>query len=299
MEAREDAGVLADGRRTALRRVLERPLFELIPLRDALERADALPAGSATTVTASPSHGIESTVELCEALIARGHVSTPHLAAHMIRDRKHLAELLERCAAVGITDVFVVGGDAKDRGELHDGLALLRAMEELGHPFTSVGVPGYPEGHPAIPDERLLSSLQAKQPHATSITTQMTFDGAAIASWIHRMRDAGITLPVYVGVPGAVRIRRLFQVAARIGVGGSLRYLRKNRQLVHLLFRRTYTADRLLFSLGSLTDPEAGILGIHLFTFNQVEATVAWQRRMLDRLAVHEDRARRIAPGSR
>ena len=268
-----------------LRAILERPLFELIPLRDALDRAEALPTGSATTVTASPTHGIESTIELCERLIALGHPATPHLAAHMIRDRAHLAELLGRCGSAGIRDAFVIGGDAKDRGEIHDCLALLRMMEELGHPFEAVGVAGYPEGHPSIPDEVLLSSLKEKQAHATYLTTQMSFDATAIASWIAQMRRSGVTLPIHLGLPGAVHVRRLLRVAARIGVGGSVRYLRKNRQLFRLLFGRSFTPERLLGSLApTLADPETDVRAIHLFTFNQVEETVAWQQRMLAEL---------------
>lgn len=270
----------------ALRALLERPLFELIPLRDALERGDALPSGAATTVTASPTHGIESTIELCEGLIAQGHPATPHLAAHMVRDRAHLAELLDRCTSAGIRDLFVVGGDARDRGEIHDGLALLRLMDELGHRFDAVGVAGYPEGHPSIPHEVLLSSLKEKQAYATYLTTQMSFDAIAISSWVARMRGTGVTLPVHLGLPGAVDVRRLLRVAARIGVGGSIRYLRKNRQLLRLLLGRSFTPDRLLRSLETtLADPRADVRAIHLFTFNQIEGTVAWQRRMLETLS--------------
>jgi methylenetetrahydrofolate reductase (NADPH) len=269
----------------ALRALLERPLFELIPLRDALERADSLPPGAETTVTASPTHGIESTIELCEGLIARGHDATPHLAAHMFRDRTHLAELLARCSEAGIRNAFVVGGDAKDRGEIHDGLALLRLMDELGHPFDAVGVAGYPEGHPSIPEEILFSSLREKQAFASYVTTQMSFDATAISSWISRIRSAGVTLPVHVGLPGAVDVRKLLRVAARIGVGGSLRYLGKNRQLLRLLFRRSFTPERLLRSLGpTLADPEADVRAIHLFTFNQVAATVTWQRQIVEEM---------------
>lgn len=272
----------SEDERVTLGRLLERPLFELIPLRDALERAASLPPGAVTTVTASPTHGIESTIELCEGLISRGHPATPHLAAHMIRDRAHLAELLERCAAAGIRDAFVVGGDAKDRGEIHDGLALLRLMDELGHPFEAVGVAGYPEGHPSIPEEIVLSTLREKQRYASYLTTQMSFDPTAIASWIARIRSVGVTLPVHLGLPGAVDVRRLVRVAARIGVGGSLRYLGKNRQLLRLLVRRSFTPERLLRSLGpTLADPEADVRALHLFTFNQVAATVTWQERML------------------
>jgi methylenetetrahydrofolate reductase (NADH) len=280
---------LSPGARVALRALVERALFELIPLRDALERAEALPTGAKTTVTASPSHGIESTIELCEGLVAAGHEATPHLAAHMIRDRAHLAELLERCRSAGIRGAFVVGGDAKDRGEIHDGLALIRLMEELDHPFDSIGVPGYPEGHPSIPDDVLLSSLREKQRHASYLTTQMSFDPRAVAGWIDRMRAAGLTLPVHLGVPGVADVRKLLRIAARIGVGGSIRYLRKNRQLLGVLFRRSFSPDRLLMGLTpTFADPSADVRALHVFTFNQVEATVAWQRRTIERLSAAE-----------
>ena len=182
--ARRDPAAEVAEQRVALTALLRSARFELIPLRDALERAEALPPGAATTVTASPSHGIEATIDLCEGLTRRGHDATPHLAAHMFRDRTHLADVLDRGRDVGLRSAFVIGGDAKDRGELHDGIALLRAMDELGHPFTSIGVAGYPEGHPAIPEERLMTALLEKQAYATSVTTQMTFDGEAIAAWI-------------------------------------------------------------------------------------------------------------------
>ena len=276
----------ADDEREALRRFLERPLFELIPLRDVLDRAEALPAGAATTVTASPSHGIEATVELCESLIGRGHDATPHLAAHMFGDRSHLGEVLQRCRDAGIRDVFVIGGDAKDRGDLHDATALLQAMQELGHPFERIGVAAYPEGHPSIPSDRLLSSLKEKQTFASYMTTQMTFDATAISSWIRSVRTAGVTLPVHIGLPGVAKMRKLAGIAARIGVGGSIRYLGKNRRVLAALFRRSFTPDRLLGGLGpTLRDPDANVEALHLFTFNQVEETVAWQRRRLGDLS--------------
>jgi len=276
---------LSDEEREAIARLVRRPLFELIPLRDALERAEALPAGAATTVTASPSHGIEATIDLCEGLKTRGHEATPHLAAHMVRDRAHLAELLDRCRSAGIRSAFVVGGDAKDRGEIHDGLALIRSMEELDHPFTSIGVPGYPEGHPSIPSDALTSSLRAKQAHVTSMTTQMSFDPDAIATWIARMRIEGVTLPVHLGLPGAATMRKLATVGARIGVADSVRYLRKHRSLLGHVLKRSFGPDALLEALApTLADPTANVLALHLFTFNQVEATVAWQDQMLEEL---------------
>jgi methylenetetrahydrofolate reductase (NADPH) len=283
---RRGSATSSDDEREAIVRLVRRPLFELIPLRNALERADALPAGAATTVTASPGHGIEATIELCEGLRARGHEATPHLAAHMFRDRAHVADLLDRCRSAGIRSAFVVGGDAKDRGEIHDGLALIRLMEDLGHPFTSVGVPGYPEGHPAIPSHVLTASLRAKQAHADHVTTQMGFDPDAIATWIARMRHERLTLPVHLGLPGAATLGRLTTVGARIGVAGSVRYLRKHRSLLGHVLKRSFGPDALLEALApTLADPAADVRALHLFTFNQVEETVVWQHRLLEELS--------------
>jgi methylenetetrahydrofolate reductase (NADPH) len=159
-------------------------------------------------------------------------------------------------------------------------------MEVLGHPFTSIGVPGYPEGHPAIPSDVLTVALRAKQAHADHVTTQMGFDPGAIATWIARMRHEGITLPVHLGLPGAATLGRLTTVGARIGVAGSVRYLRKHRSLLGHVLKRSFGPDALLEALApTLADPTADVRRLHLFTFNQVAETVVWQQRLLDELS--------------
>jgi methylenetetrahydrofolate reductase (NADPH) len=270
----------------ALRALVSTLKFELIPLSNALDRAGSLPPGATVTVTASPSHGIEATFDLAEDVAALGHEAIPHLSAHMIRGRPHLEALLQRAHDTGIRSAFVVGGDAKDRGEFHDGLSLLRAMDELGHPFAQIGVPAYPEGHPDIADELLLATLLEKQRYASYMATQMSFNPGAITSWIPRLRDQGVSLPIHLGVPGVAEITKLMRVAARIGVADSARYLKKNRKIVgHLLSPGSFGPDALLEGLGAtVADPIAAIRRLHVFTFNEVGATVAWQQRMLAEL---------------
>jgi methylenetetrahydrofolate reductase (NADPH) len=277
---------LPDGQRAALRSLIAAPKFELIPLKGAAEAAEALPDGATVTVTASPSHGIESTIDLAEQMAAAGHAAVPHLSAHMIRDRAHLAELLDRCRAAGLRDAFVVGGDAKDPGAFHDGLSLLRAMHELGHPFETIGTPSYPEGHADIPDDRLLEVLLEKQTRVTYMATQMCFNPDAIVRWLAEMRRLGVILPVHLGTPGVADLTKLMTISARIGVADSARYLKKNKRMVgHLLTPGKFGPDALLEGLGpAFTDPSARIEALHVFTFNQVAATVEWQRRMLDAL---------------
>ena len=109
-------------------------------------RPTFLPAGATVSVTASPAKGIEATVALCEQLQARGFRAVPHLSARMIRDRGHLAELIAWLEGAGVDRAFVVGGDAKEPGDYPDGLSLLRAMAEIGHPLAEIGIPCLPAG---------------------------------------------------------------------------------------------------------------------------------------------------------
>jgi methylenetetrahydrofolate reductase (NADPH) len=278
---------LPEDQRAALKNLVAQPKFELIPLSSAVERAQALPPGCVVTVTASPSHGLEATLDLACELMAMGHDAIPHLSAHMVRDPSHLSALLERSRECGLHRAFVVGGDAKDRSSsYHDGLSLLRGIHELGTPFTEIGVPSYPEGHPDIAEEVLLSVLREKQPLANHMTTQMSFNPGAIASWIGRMRTAGITLPVHLGMPGVAELTKLMTISARIGIADSARYLKKNRSIVGHLIKGSFGPDALLEQLApTLADEAADVRALHVFTFNQVQATVDWQRRMLEQLS--------------
>ncbi len=267
----------------ALHSLVLRPKFEIIPLLNALHTCDALPPASTVTITSSPSHGIEATVELAEKLAARGHDVIPHLSAHMIWTHQHLEDLVARLSEGGFRRIFVVGGDAEDHGDFHDGLMLIRAIDELGRPFDEIGVPCYPEGHAQIPDDVLLRTLLEKQRYASYMATQMSFNPPAIRAWIDRMRAAGVTLPIHLGTPGVTELTKLLTIAARIGVADSARYLKKNRSLIGHVVKGRFGPDALLGSLaGAIADPAARIEALHLFTFNQVEGTVRWQRQMLD-----------------
>ena len=273
--------------RAALRRLVGSPLFELVPLRNVLDQAAFLPPGALVSVTASPAKGMDATIELAAQLRERGYVVVPHLSAHMIRDRAHLAAILRRMDDAGVDRAFVVGGDTKDPGEYRDGLSLLRAMADLGHGLREVGVPCYPQGHPTIPDDLLLEALAAKLPFADSMTTQMCFDPVAIGSWLRARRADGIALPAILGIPGAAEPQRLLSIATRIGVRDSRRFVMKNARFVARMVRSGgyYRPDGLLDGLAPLIgDPAAGISGIHLYTFNAVEATEAWRVRYLERL---------------
>ncbi|MEA2631978.1 MAG: methylenetetrahydrofolate reductase [Chloroflexota bacterium] len=288
------AGLLArrsrldEAGRAALRTVLADPIFELLPLKNLPDQVPHLPGGARVSVTASPAKGIDATVDWAVRLQTDGFRALPHLSARMIKDRATLAGLLDRARNGGLTRAFVVGGDADEPGEYLDGLSLLRAMRELGHPFTTLGCPAYPQGHPDIPDAALADALRDKAPFVAHVTTQMDFDTAAIARWVRARRAEGFQPEVVIGVPGVADPQKLLSIAARIGVTDAKRFLVKNVRFVTGLARSGgfYKPTGFVEDLAPLVaDPTARVTGLHLYTFNAVEATESWRQSMLERLA--------------
>jgi len=281
-------GGLAEAERAALRGVLDDPIFELLPLKSIADQVPHLPPGARVSVTASPAKGIEATLDWAARLQGDGFRAIPHLSARMIASRSVLVGLLERARDAGVTRAFVVGGDADEPGEYLDGLSLLRAMTELGHPFATIGCPAYPQGHPDIPDAALAAALRDKAPFVDHVTTQMDFSADAVARWVRARRSEGFEPAVVVGVPGVADPQKLLSIAARIGVKDAKRFLVKNLRFVTGLARSGgfYKPTGFVEALAPLiADPSARATGLHLYTFNAVEATEAWRQSMLEQLA--------------
>ena len=283
-EQGETSGGRREGYSTALLRGLEHPRYEIVPVGGAREQAVRLPAGAEVSVTCSPTLGIGSTLSLAEDLHGQGYGVVPHLAARLIESEAHLKEVLRRLEWSGLRDVFIVGGDSKvPAGPFASGLELLEAMADSGSGIERVGVPAYPEGHPLVPKGELMRALLAKQPFASYVVTQICFDPGKILGWLAEARRGGLKLPVYAGVPGVVDRRKLLRISLKIGLGDSVRFLKKQTGLTGRLLRpRGYSPDALIEGLSPYVgDPEYGLRGFHINTFNHVEETEEWRRRML------------------
>jgi methylenetetrahydrofolate reductase (NADPH) len=279
---------LSGPEREALAGILAAPTFELVPLKKAMAQTGFLPPGADVSVTASPSHPIEATIALCEQLQEAGFRAVPHLSARMVRDRAHLRELINRLEGAGVDRAFVVGGDTKEPGDFPDGLSLLREMADIGHPLSEIGIPCYPQGHAFIADGPLLEALHAKAAFASYMTTQLCFDPGAIGTWLADRRAEGIRLAAHIGLPGVAEPQRLLAISARIGVADTHRFLVKNSRFVARLIRSGgfYRPDGLLEGLAPIiADPAMGVVGLHVYTFNAVEATERWRIRYLEWLA--------------
>jgi methylenetetrahydrofolate reductase (NADPH) len=265
---------------------LEHSRFEVLPL-DGIEDEvrEHLSTDTKVTVTASPRKGLEATLELSERLAGAGYPVVPHLSARLVRDRAHLEEVLARLSGAGIRELFVPAGDATEPGEFQSAADLLEAMGESRTQFERIGITGYPESHHLISDEETIRAMFVKAEMATDIVSQLCFDPATIGWWIGAVRARGVRLPIWIGLPGCVDNAKLVRISMKIGVAESARYVRHQRGILSRVLTRQFKPTRLLDDLAQVvSEPDAGVAGYHLYTFNEVGQTERWRRRAIERL---------------
>ncbi len=268
-------------------RLLENARYEVLPTASIEEVVlEHLATDLELTITASPSKGLEATLDLAERLTGHGFTTVPHLAARMVRDRAELSEICERLTGKGITKLFVPAGDADPPGGYPDSLSMLEDLADLGRPFAHVGITGYPESHPTISDDLTIQSMWDKRRYATHVVSNLTFDPSVLSAWVKRMRGRGITMPLLLGLPGPVDRTKLLSMAGKIGVGESTRFLNKHKgTFARLAAPGGFTGEKFLQKCAAeLSAPEMGVEGVHVFTFNQVAETEKWRTALLDQL---------------
>jgi methylenetetrahydrofolate reductase (NADPH) len=221
---------LTETERRALVETVRKSYMEIFPTASIESKLDVLEPDSYIAVTCSPTKGVDETLAMSARLAAKGFKVVPHVAARMVRNKAHLRDIIKRLDDSPIISLFVPGGDAdKPAGDYHKALDLLRDIADIDHKFTEIGVGAHPEGHPVAGDEELVEQLLKKQEFANYMVTQMCFDAGTIRSWLGDIRNAGVGLPVWIGLPGAADRNSLIKTSLRIGVGDSVRYLKRGR----------------------------------------------------------------------
>jgi methylenetetrahydrofolate reductase (NADPH) len=263
---------------SGLVQALTTPRYEVYAARGVYAKVvEHVPTSVKVTVTSSERRGLDATLDLSEELANQGYEVVPHLGARLVLDRAHLKRILRRLDDAGVREAFVIAGDAKKpHGDYSDALSLLLAMHEVGHSLTDIGFVGYPEPHPFLSDEVLVQALEDKAGYATYIVTQICFEPRPIDDWVAARRRDGVSLPVYVGIPGAVDEKRLLRIAKRLGIPGAETFLTGHSGL--------YVPDLLIDGLRALDDPGADIGGFHVYTFNELEKTEAWRQAKREQL---------------
>jgi len=273
--------------RSALTRFLSHPRYEVLPTEEAEELvATHVPADVTITITSSPKRGIEATLSLAERLNDRGYAVIPHLAARLVRDASHLKEIVSRLAPLG-GNVFIVAGDSREAaGEFPDSVSLLTAIAAQAPSLRDIGITGYPESHSFIDDDLTIQAMWDKRRLATYIVSNLCFDVRVLKRWVARVRRRGVQLPIHIGMAGVADPAKLLRVSTRIGITDSARFLRGHSNwLLRMVRPGGYSPERFATALmPELAQPDRNIVGLHVFTFNEIEPTERWRQEMLARL---------------
>ncbi|OLD25384.1 MAG: 5,10-methylenetetrahydrofolate reductase [Chloroflexi bacterium 13_1_40CM_3_65_12] len=276
--------------RQSLIGLLRAPRYEVLPTDDIEQLVlTHVPHDVTMTITASPRRGIDATISLAERLAKHGYHVVPHISARLIRDDAHLREVLARVDALGRGEVFVIAGDAKEpAGDFPDSVSLLTAITAETHGLREIGVTGYPERHSFIEDDLTIQAMWDKRRIATYIVSNLCFDPRIVKKWVARVRRRGVQLPIHVGLAGVAEPAKLLRVSTRIGLADSARFLRGHSNwFMRMVQPGGYDPER--FATGLLPDlaaPERKVVGLHFFTFNEIEATERWRQDALSRLLV-------------
>jgi methylenetetrahydrofolate reductase (NADPH) len=276
---------------STLRTLIADARFEVIPMKNLEGQIDHIPTGSSVSVTCSPAKGQQATLDLTLRLQDLGHVAVPHISARLVEDIDGVKLLGGFCRDNGLKEVFLIAGDAPEPVGAYAGVVpFLRDFLDTDHRLERIGIAAYPDGHALIDAAVVHEALHAKQALlaeagvAGFASTQMCFDVAQWKQWAVAERAAGFDLPLHIGVPGVIDRTKLFTMGMRLGIGNSMRFVKKNSGTLGRLFKPGgYDPNKLVTPLAKQAE-ELNIDGIHLFTFNNVEATAKWQRKMLAKL---------------
>ena len=196
-------------------------------VKEATERIAALhPAYMSVTYGAGGGTS-RYTLDIAKNIKERyGVPSLAHLTC-VSSTKETVAERIRDIREAGIENVMALRGDipaemqGADRSQwpYRHAIDLVRELREAGD--FCIGAACYPEIHPESTDRREDIRYLAEKVDAgvDFLTTQMFFDNNLLYSFLYRIREAGITVPV---VPGIMPITNGRQVARAIALSGSL-----------------------------------------------------------------------------
>lgn len=248
-----------------------------------------LPNGTRVYIAHIDGTPIEEMLETAARLSSDGFQVMPHFPARIIADKAMLEDWIRRYRdAAGIDQALLLGGGvATPAGEFDSSIQLMETGLFDRYGFKRLHVAGHPEGNKDIDRDgssRLVDeALTWKQKFSErtdaemAIVTQFAFDVEPIKAWDRRLRDAGITLPVHLGIAGPAKLQTLIKFAIACGVGPSLKVLQKRAMdLTKLML--PYEPDDVLGDLAAYLaeEPESLISQVHFFPLGGIRTNADW-----------------------
>ena len=157
----------------------------------------------------------EYTAEIAHDLQANmGVPMMAHLTC-ITSSRDHIQEQLKLLKSKGVDNILALRGDIPEGFELkeqnyHHAIELVRDIKAFDPDFCVAGA-CYPDTHPDSANQKEdIAHLKEKVDAGMDfLITQMFFDNPVFYSYMYKLREAGVTVPVHPGIMPIVNARQM------------------------------------------------------------------------------------------
>ena len=245
-----------------------------------------LPKGTRVYVAHIEGTPIEDMVATAKRIAGEGFDVMPHFPARIIKDKATLADWIARYQGEANVRqaLLLAGGVTAPHGDYHSSMQLLESGLFGG--FDRLHVAGHPEGNKDIDkdgDAVIMQALAWKQAFANTsdakfaIATQFCFEADPVIAWANKLAEAGISMPIHIGIAGPAKLQTLIKFAIACGVGPSLRVLQKRAMDVTKLllpYEPTEVAGAL--AAHKAATPGFNIEQVHFFPLGGIKTNAQW-----------------------
>ena len=248
-----------------------------------------LPKGTRVYIAHIDGTEITDMVATAARLAKDGFEVMPHFPARSIKDRATLQDWIARYQGeANVTSgLILAGGIPQAHGEFESSMQLLETglFDKAG--FKRLHVAGHPEGNrdidPKGGDAGVMEALGWKQAFAArtdaqmALATQFCFEAKPVIAWADHLREAGIDIPVHIGIAGPAKLQTLIKFAIACGVGPSLSVLQKRAKDVSKLLL-PFEPDAILSELAAhkAANPDFNIESVHFFPLGGIKTNAQW-----------------------
>jgi len=248
-----------------------------------------LPKGTRVYIAHIEGTPIDEMVSTAARLNAEGFDVMPHFPARIIHDQAMLADWIARYQGEANVDqaLLLAGGVTKPHGDYHSSMQLMESGEFDKAGFKRIHVAGHPEGNRDIDPNggmaNVEDALRWKQDFSNrtdaemALATQFAFESGPIIEWAKSLKDAGIDIPIHIGIAGPAKLQTMIKFAIACGVGPSLRVLqRRAKDVTKLLmpFEPTDVISEL--AAHAAANPDTNITKVHFFPLGGIRTNANW-----------------------
>jgi len=248
-----------------------------------------LPEGTRVYIAHIEGTPIEDMVRTAARLSADGMQVMPHFPARIIKDKAVLGDWIARYQGEANVSqaLLLAGGVTTPHGDFESSIQLLDTglFDKAG--FQRLHVAGHPEGNkdidPSGGTANVMDALAWKQDFSArtdaemAIVTQFAFEAQPIIEWAGVLKDAGIDLPIHIGIAGPAKLQTLIKFSIACGVGPSLRVLQRRAKDVTKLLLPFEPTD-VVAELASYkaAHPDFNVSHVHFFPLGGIKTNATW-----------------------